>query len=136
AWPSTNPASHSGYQSASASAPARAPSSTSSTSTSDCGHSSLRPYDPSAHTTTPSFAPASCSACVSAASTKDASARPKDSPRNVPSATSASRAARSERASDGVGTDLTRADAVDLLDGDDPDLAVTDLARARDLDEA
>ncbi len=85
AWPSTNPASQSGYQSRSAtSATFVWPSCTSTTSTSEPGLSSARPYEPTAATASrPPWAPAAASDRVREASSSSASARPNAGPRRL-----------------------------------------------------
>src|SRR5262245_20508586 len=137
-WPSTNPASHSGYHSADASSrrpgARRRPECNSITSMSEPGQSSRRAYEPSATSAHPPRVLNVALRSISEWSTRLLRARPKAGPRSVVVATSSSRAARSglER----VGSGLTRADPPHLLDGHYPHLAVTDLACARGLEES
>src|SRR2546423_3088240 len=146
-WPVTNPASHSGYHScsvmvrtASALRRPRNPC-TSSTSTSEPGHTSRRPYDPSATSATPSSCSSRSKASHRAASIASASAWPNARPRSDASSSSAARASRSraaitsECASERVGTGLPCANAEHIVDRLDPDLAVADLAGTSGLDD-
>src|SRR5262252_4493454 len=142
ACPSTNPASQSGYQRRSAApATSAAASCRSTTSTSDPGHSSARPYDPTAtRAKRPSTSPPTALANerLSDSSSRSESARPNAAPRRVRSSTRRSRAARSSETvagSEGVGPGLPGPDPPDVLDGHDPYLAVADLPRASRFDE-
>src|SRR6476620_3038822 len=136
-WSSLKPASQIGYQSRSASAPRsrpRRPSWIRTRSRSLAGHSSRRPYAPTASSTTPGSSPRRP---TSHSSTTSAAAAPKARPPRAGSATSPRQAGRISNGavSDRVGTDLARADAHRQVDRLDPQLAVADLAGAGVVDD-